>query len=110
MTDQPYTYLANINAAGEPPAAGILSRTVYQDDFVKVVYFGFAPGEELSEHTASMPAIVHIVEGTGQLTVGADSYAVGPGAWVHMTARLPHSLQAETPLIMVLTMLKGAAA
>jgi len=28
-----------------------------------VVVFGFAQGEELSEHTASMPAVLHFLQG-----------------------------------------------
>jgi len=38
-----------------PPAKGILSRTLFNDEKLKVVLFGFAQGEELSEHTASIP-------------------------------------------------------
>ena len=35
-----------------------ISRTVHQDDRLKAVLFGFAPGQELSEHTASVPAVL----------------------------------------------------
>jgi quercetin dioxygenase-like cupin family protein len=34
---------------------------LYNDDRLKAVAFGFAQGEELSEHTASMPAILHFL-------------------------------------------------
>jgi len=56
MADR-YTYIPDL-ASQEIPADGILSRTVYQDDHVKAVVFAFAAGQELSEHTASMPAIL----------------------------------------------------
>ncbi len=36
----------------EPPADGILSRTVFQDDRIKAV-FDFGQGQELLEHTAA---------------------------------------------------------
>jgi len=45
------------------PGKGILSRTLFNDDRLKVVGFGFAQGEELSEHTASMPAILLFLQG-----------------------------------------------
>ncbi|GJM39884.1 MAG: hypothetical protein DHS20C20_01660 [Ardenticatenaceae bacterium] len=43
----------------EIPAESIVSRKVYSDDFLKVALFGFAAGEELTEHTAAFPATLH---------------------------------------------------
>jgi hypothetical protein len=48
----PYTFFADLAAKVQPPSDGTLSRTLYQDDRLKVVLFGFAAGQELSEHTA----------------------------------------------------------
>ncbi len=104
----PYTQLDLTTALPEPPADSILSRTIHQDERVKVVLFRFAPGQELSEHTAAVPATIHIIEGTGELALGPDRMAVGPGTWAHMGARLPHSVRAATPLTMLLVMLHGA--
>ncbi len=41
-----------------PPESGTLSRTLHSDDDVRVVVFGFAEGEELTEHTSSRPAVI----------------------------------------------------
>ncbi len=101
-----YTLVADL-AAQDIPADGILSRTLYDDDHVKAVVFAFGPGQELSEHTASMPAIVHIVKGEAQLTLGDDTIEAGPGTWVHMPAQLRHSVRAKTPLVMLLLLVKG---
>jgi len=101
-----YTFVPDVTVESDIPASGILSRTVYSDDMIKVIYFGFAPGEELSEHTATGPAITHILSGSARLTLGSESFAAGPGAWARMPARLPHSLLAETPTVMLLTMFK----
>jgi quercetin dioxygenase-like cupin family protein len=89
----------------EIPSDSILSRTVYKDEQLKAIVFAFAPGQELSEHTASVPAIIQILEGECDLTVGSDSYAGLPGTWVHMQANLPHSIVARTPVKMLLLML-----
>ena len=48
--------LTRLPFRGEPPEDGILSRTLFNDDRVKAVVFGFGKGEELSEHTASTAA------------------------------------------------------
>lgn len=85
-----------------------ISRTIYQDDQIKAVLFGFAAGQELSEHTAATPAIMHFVQGEARMTLGQEVVEAKPGTWVHMPARLPHSLQAHTPVIMLLLLLRGA--
>lgn len=89
----------------EIPADSILSRAVYDSDDLKAILFGFAAGQELSEHTASRPAVLHFLGGEAQLTLGKESFEVGPGAWVHMPAHLPHSIRAQTPVTMLLLML-----
>jgi quercetin dioxygenase-like cupin family protein len=71
-----------------------------------VVLFGFAQGEEISEHTASMPAVLHFLQGGAKLTLGDDTLEAGPGTWVHMPKGLRHSIGAQTPVIMLLLLLK----
>lgn len=104
----PYNFIQNLADPANLPAKGILSQTIHDDDAVRAVLFGFAPGEELSEHTASMPAIIHIIQGDAKITVGGDSFDGKPETWIHMAARQPHSVHANTPLIMLLLMLKAA--
>ncbi len=84
----------------------IISRTFYADERIKVILFGFDTGQELSEHTAAVPAIIHILQGEATLTLGGESREVGPGAWAHMPPRLPHSVLAKTPLLMLLTLIE----
>jgi quercetin dioxygenase-like cupin family protein len=105
----PYTYVQDLMQDQNIPDDGILSRNVYADEHVKVVLFGFGPGQELSEHTASKPAILHFLDGRGRVTLGEDEHPVGPGSWMHMEAELKHSVVAETKLTMLLVLLKSAA-
>ena len=88
----------------EIPADTIISREVYGDDDLKVILFGFAVGQELSEHTAARPAVLHFLTGEALLTLGEDSLTARPGTWVHMPAHLPHSIMAQTQVIMLLLM------
>ena len=104
--DTSYKFIENLETMIEVPQDGTLSRTVYADERVKAVLFGFDTGQELSEHTASMPAIIHIVKGDARLTLGGDEHEAHAGTWVHMPAGLAHSVYATTPLIMLLLMLK----
>jgi quercetin dioxygenase-like cupin family protein len=101
-----YTHFADLVRQVEPPADGTLSRTLHQDERLKAVLFGFAAGQELSEHTASMPAIMHFLKGEAAVTLGDDQTEVAAGAWIHMTAGLRHSIRTHTPVVMLLLLLK----
>ncbi len=90
----------------EVPAAGTLSRTLHQDDDVKVVVFGFAAGEELSEHTSSRPAVIQVLSGELELTLDGETVPAGAGAWIHMSAGLRHAVRALTPAVMLLTLVR----
>jgi quercetin dioxygenase-like cupin family protein len=101
-----YTHFSDLTQQIQPPDKGILSRTLFNDDRLKVVGFGFAQGEELSEHTASMPAVLHFLRGEATVTLGDDRHEVKPGTWVHMPTGLRHSIQTRTPVVMLLMLMK----
>ena len=92
-------HISDLTKEAQPPVKGILSRTIFNDQKVKVVIFGFAQDEELSEHTASMPAILHILSGTATLTLGGQTHQAQSGTWVHMPAHLPQAYEGKLHLI-----------
>jgi quercetin dioxygenase-like cupin family protein len=49
--------------------SAILSHTLYNDEQAKIIVFGFAAGEELTAHTAPMPATIQILSGEGRRSV-----------------------------------------
>jgi len=101
-----YTHFVDLAKEVEPPDDGILTRTLFNDENVKAVIFGFGQGQELSEHTASMPAILHFIKGEATLSLGDDTVEAQPGTWVHMPADLKHSVETATPVVMLLLLLK----
>lgn len=103
---EPYLFLKDLAQQVGIPQDGILSRTLYQDEHVKVVLFGFDKGQDLSEHTASMPTLLHFVQGEAQLTLGDEERTATAGTWVYMTPNLPHSVVAKTPVVMLLILLR----
>ncbi len=88
----------------EIPAESIVSRKVYSDELLKVTLFGFAAGEELTEHTAAFPATLQFLSGDATLMLGEDVFEVHAGSWVQMPAHLPHSVLAKTAVSMLLTL------
>jgi quercetin dioxygenase-like cupin family protein len=103
----PYTFIADIAREANPPADGILSRTIHNDDRTKAVLFGFGAGQELSEHTATMPAALQFLSGEATLTLGEETREAGPGTFVHMPAGLTHAIRAKSPTVMLLLLFKG---
>ena len=85
-----------------------LALALFNDDRLKAVLFGFGQGEELSEHTASMPAVLHFLQGEAKPTLGDTTMEAKPATWVHMPAGLKHSIKARTPVVMLLLLLKEA--
>jgi quercetin dioxygenase-like cupin family protein len=105
-----YTYLADFAAAlATIPPDTIVSRTLYADKHLKLILFGFAPGQELSEHTSARQATLHFLEGTARLTLGNDTMSATSGTYVVMPPHLPHRVLAETQVIMLLTMIEARA-
>jgi quercetin dioxygenase-like cupin family protein len=105
--EEAYSYFENLSAElPEISPDSIVSRTLYEDEQHKAILFGFAQGQELSEHTASQTALLYFVKGSAQLTLGEDQRQASPGTWVRMAPRLPHSVLAETELVMMLILMK----
>lgn len=102
-----YTFIPDLAAQMEVPADGTLSRTIHRDDLAKVVLFAFDAGQELSDHKAGRPAMIQVVKGRLTLTLDGDVHEAGEGSFVYMPPGLPHAVRAETPALMVLTLLGG---
>jgi quercetin dioxygenase-like cupin family protein len=109
--NMPATVFRDLVAEAPVPARGILSQTLSNEDGIELVLFAFAPGEQLSEHTSARPAIIHILSGEADLTVGEDAHRAIPGTWVRMPADTKHSVVANTAVVMALYLLpRGVAA
>lgn len=106
MSNLPFIYFDRLtDLLMSVPEDSILSRAIYKDEQVNVVLFAFAPGQQLSEHAAAVPAIIHILSGEAEIGLGDETRTAHSGTWIHMQARLPHSVVAKTPLTMLLIML-----
>lgn len=88
------------------PEKGIVSRVLQNDEQLKVILYGFAAGHEMSLHEAPVPVILYFVEGEATLTLGDETMAVRTGTFTHMPAHLKHAIVADTPVFMLLVMVK----
>lgn len=104
---EPYVYMPDLAAEVQLPPNGILSRTLHSDDRSKIILFHFAPGQELSAHTAPFPATLYFIRGDAKLKLGADEQEAHAGTFAYMTPQLEHGIKAQTEVVMLLTMVKG---
>ena len=101
--DHYFAHLANELPEITPDT--IVSRTLYDGEQVRAIVFGFAPGQELSEHTAAKRALLYFVSGDAQLTLGEDPQEAHAGTFVDMPPHLPHSVAAQTEVVMLLLLI-----
>jgi len=102
-----YTFIPDVVVELEIPNDGTLSRVLYSDDQIRLVGFAFDTGQELTEHTAAVPALVQVVSGRLSVTLESDTMELGSNGWLRMDAHAPHSVRALEPTVIVLTMLRG---
>lgn len=81
---------------------------LYRDDQIRVVVFAFDEGQELTDHTAAVPALVQVISGRIRLDLDGDPVELEPGSWVRMEANLTHAVLALKPSVMLLTLLRSA--
>ena len=87
-------------------AHGIASRVLAKTGGGSVTRFAVDAGQGLSEHTAPFDALVLVLSGAMDLTIGGQPVRAEPGTLVRMPAGVPHALDAAEPTRMLLVMLR----
>ena len=90
-------------------ANGIVSRTILRTPNSRVVLFGFAEGQELTEHTSTQHALIQILSGECELSLAGKPHTVKAGDLIYMPPNLPHAVKASRQFSMLLTLSKPEA-
>lgn len=104
----PYIHNVDHNVAVElaslvnAEAGQVVSKTLVQNGHVGLTLFSFAAGEAISSHESRGDALVMVLEGTANLTVGDDEYTVKAGESFVMPANIPHAVSAVDDMKMFL--------
>ena len=85
---------------------GIVSRTLLNTAGVRTVLFGFAEGQELSEHTSTQHALIQILSGACEFSVAGKPHPLQSGDLLYMPPNLAHAVKATKPFSMLLTLFK----
>jgi quercetin dioxygenase-like cupin family protein len=85
---------------------GIVSRTLLRTPNGRVVLFGFAEGQELTEHTSTQQALIQILSGECEFFLSGKPHLMKAGDLLYMPPNLPHAVKATKQFSMLLTLMK----
>lgn len=94
-----------VNLAGqvEYMPGQVVSKTLAQNDAVSVTLFAFEKGEEIGIHDSTGDAMVTVLDGIGEFTVGGVKHTCKAGEALVMPAKVPHAVYAVERFKMLLT-------
>ena len=106
MTDKTTPRVEAIKDMVEYQEVAVVSRTIIDKPQGVVTLFAFSEGEGLSEHTTPFDALVQVLEGEVEITIGGKAFHLEEGEMIMMPANVPHALRALGPFKMLLVMVK----
>ena len=83
---------------------GIVSKTIVEAERVEFILFCMEAGQQMSEHTASVPAAIYVVRGAASVKLGDEVHEARAGCFFYMPAQLPHAIVAKENLVFLLVM------
>ena len=84
----------------------IVSRIVAKTAGGSLTVFAFDEGQSLSEHTVPHRAVLMVLEGTADATVGGSRHRVDAGQIIELPEDVPHALEARSRFKMALILLR----
>ena len=85
----------------------VVSKTLIKKGTGTVTLFAFDKEQGLSEHTAPFDAMVCVLDGVVEITIGGKPKTLRKGEMVIMPASVPHALKAIEKFKMMLIMIKS---
>lgn len=85
----------------------VISRTISQTPTVSISLFSLDKGEGISSHITPGDAMVQVLDGEVEITIGDDIFTVKEGETIIMPSNVPHGLEARVRFQMLLTVIKG---
>ncbi len=85
----------------------VVSKTILKKPTGNITLFAFDKGEGLAEHSAPFDALVQLLDGSAEITIGGTPYNLHAGQSIILPANIPHSLKAKEQFKMMLTMIKS---
>ncbi|MCM8774928.1 MAG: cupin domain-containing protein [Candidatus Omnitrophica bacterium] len=88
--------------------SSIVSKVLADKKAGTITLFAFDKGQRLSEHTAPYDAVVLILEGGAEISIGGRPCRLGKGKFIIMPAHVPHAVTAVQRFKMLLCMIRSS--
>ena len=85
----------------------VVSREIVNKGIGTLTVFAFDKGQGISEHSAPFDAIVQVLDGKSEWTIGGEPVTCSAGEIMIMPADIPHAVKAPEKFKMLLTMIKA---
>ncbi|MFT8313715.1 MAG: cupin domain-containing protein [Clostridium sp.] len=85
----------------------VISRTLAQTPSVNITLFSLDKNEGISSHVTPGDAMVQVLDGTAEITIGDNIFTVKEEETIVMPSNIPHALQACEKFKMLLTVIKN---
>lgn len=83
-----------------------VTKALFDSAAVRLVLFAMDAGQRLTDHSASMPAFVQVLDGELEFDLEGESHSLARGGWVAMLPGAIHAVLARRPSRFLLTLVK----
>ena len=87
-------------------AGAVVSRQIVRKKTGTVTVFAFDRDQGLSEHTARFDALIQVLDGVAEITIGGVPHRLGKNEMILIPANVPHALNAVERFKMMLVMIR----
>lgn len=88
-------------------ANSVVSKAIVKKSTGNITLFAFDKEEGLTEHTSPYEAVVLIIDGKAEITIGGNVNYLQAGQYIILPANIPHALKATEKFKMMLTLIKS---
>lgn len=97
-----FAKILNLEGLVEYQEGQVISRTLSQGKGSSVTLFSFDKEEQISSHSSDGDAMVYVIDGEAEITVGDEKFNVKKGETIVMPSGIPHALYATEKFKMLL--------
>ncbi|MHB8854220.1 MAG: cupin domain-containing protein [Ignavibacteriaceae bacterium] len=90
----------------EYQSSSIVSKQLLKKPNGNITLFAFDKDESLTEHTSPFEAVILVVDGSMEISVGGKPFIVTYGQFIILPPNVPHGVKAIEKSKMTLTMIK----
>lgn len=100
-----FSKVLNLAELVEYKPGQVISQTLVQNSKVSITLFALSAGEGISSHTTPGDAMVYILDGEAEITIGDQTFTPSAGQTIIMPNNIPHGLEARKNFKMLLTII-----